>query len=177
MRTVDDYKSLLINLLPMGFIWPIVTQLKKLVELLAVFASELLSVDDRNDDLLNELMPDTTNELLERWENILGLPEPCITATQTFQQRVNAVVAKIGLNASLSKQFYIDMALQLGYTITITVLAAASWQVNGSLATITYFRADISACGEPLQVSDNDLLECAIQQAKPAHTQVTFSYT
>lgn len=57
-------------------------------------------------------------ELLEDWERVYGLP-PCVGASQA--QRVARLLAKIRMKpGSLAKQFYIDIAALMGYTITIT---------------------------------------------------------
>lgn len=51
------------------------------------------------------------------------------------------------------------------------------WQVNAADdVKITYFRASSSNAGEPLAKWGNEMLECAIVNAKPAHTYVLHSY-
>lgn len=181
-RNLDDYTRLLIALMPKGRLWESALGLgKKLKALMEVIAGELLQVEERVKDLVNELMPDKTNALTPRWESILGLPDSCTGVLPTLQQRIAAILGKLFLlgveRGSLSEQFYIDLADRHGYTITITVLSANNWRVNAPATTIIYFRAGVSSAGDPLQSSDNDLLECVMNKYKPAHTAVTFNYT
>jgi len=157
-------------------------------------ADELSRADGRAADLLRELDPRTTVELLTDWETALGLPDACVPAGQTIQQRRSAVVAKYTSLGGQSRQFYIDLAAALGYTITITefrpfragISVAGdpltngdwifAWQVNAPETTIFEFRAGQSTAGEPLRNWGNDELECAISAVKPAHTEVLFAY-
>ena len=179
MRVVTDYKTQLISLLPVGKLWPSKNLKNNITEILTVFSAELLQVENRHNDLVNELHPISTNELINRWEYIVGLPDDCIAAGNALQQRINAVLSKLFTlgKGNLNEQFYINQAAALGYTITITVLSANSWQVNAPILTTTYFKAGLSKCGEKIQTSGNDLLECVINKTKPAHTVVTYSYT
>jgi hypothetical protein len=78
-------------------------------------------VDGRAADLLErESDPRITVELLPDWERNWGLPDPCYTAPQTVAQRQTALIARMTLWGSQSRQWYIDFAAFLGYTITIT---------------------------------------------------------
>ena len=50
------------------------------------------------------------------------------------------------------------------------------WVVHAQGEPTTLFRAGVSAAGEPLVSWSNQLLECAIRNAAPAHTVVHFAY-
>ena len=50
------------------------------------------------------------------------------------------------------------------------------WMVHASGEPTTVFRAGVSGAGEPLVSWSNQLLECAIRNAAPAHTMVHFAY-
>jgi len=50
------------------------------------------------------------------------------------------------------------------------------WMVHASGEPTTLFRAGVSGAGEPLVSWSNQLLECAIRNAAPAHTMVHFAY-
>ncbi len=50
------------------------------------------------------------------------------------------------------------------------------WVVHASGEPTTLFRAGVSGAGEPLASWSNQLLECAIRAAAPAHTHVHFAY-
>ena len=50
------------------------------------------------------------------------------------------------------------------------------WVVHAQGEPTTVFRAGVSGAGEPLASWSNQLLECAIRAAAPAHTVVHFAY-
>lgn len=50
------------------------------------------------------------------------------------------------------------------------------WVVRASGEPTTRFRAGVSGAGEPLVSWSNQLLECAVRNAAPAHTLVHFAY-
>jgi uncharacterized protein YmfQ (DUF2313 family) len=79
-------------------------------------------VDGRAADLLEtESDPRATTELLTDWERNWGLPDPCLTDPPTaFGPRRVALVTKMTLLGAQSRQFFIELAKTLGYTITIT---------------------------------------------------------
>nr|WP_249792673.1 putative phage tail protein [Bradyrhizobium sp. BRP22] len=78
-------------------------------------------VDGRAADLLErESDPRQTLELLPDWERNWGLPDPCYTSPQTIAARQIALVARMTMLGSQSRQFYIDFATKLGYSITIS---------------------------------------------------------
>ena len=191
----EDYKQQLIALLPQGSLWPERQTSNNLTRLLLALAEELARVDARANELLNEIFPDTTVKLLPDWERIAGLPDICVGQLTLLQERRNSLLGVLSIQRGLSRQFYIDVAVRLGYIITITEFlpfragssltgdalyytnAIMTWQVNAPGTTIIYFRAGQSSAGDPLQISNNQLLECAMNALKPAHTKVTFNYT
>jgi uncharacterized protein YmfQ (DUF2313 family) len=78
-------------------------------------------VDGRAADLLEiESDPRSTVELLPDWERNWGLPDPCIQSPQTVSQRQFALVQRMTIQGGQSRQFFIDIAKQIGYDITIT---------------------------------------------------------
>lgn len=80
--TTDDYVQLLSALLPPGPAWSSDDVAIKGV------APSLFRAHQRGDDLMLELDPRTTTELIERWERCCGLPDECIpSGTQTLRQR------------------------------------------------------------------------------------------
>jgi uncharacterized protein YmfQ (DUF2313 family) len=176
MRTLSDYKNQLIALLPDGVVWPVVGVVSNLTTLLEVAANELQRVDAAFDDLIDNLMPDSTSQLISEWEAVVGLPDPCTGMLPTLQDRVNAVIARLSIQGGLHEQFYIDLAARFTYTITITILGANQMQINASVVTATYFRAGVSRAGDPVATSGNALLQCLINKTKPAHVAVTYNF-
>lgn len=168
----------------------------ELYPVIEALSAEVSRADCRATALIDEALPDTTTELLEDWERMLGLPESCIPeAFSTIGQRRNMVLFKLRLIGQQDPAFYIELAAVLGYTITITEFSAARagllrtgerligpdwlfwWQVNTALNTIFEFRAGQSQAGDALRQWGDDGLECILNKYKPAHTRILFSYT
>ncbi|MBR0879097.1 uncharacterized protein YmfQ (DUF2313 family) [Bradyrhizobium barranii subsp. barranii] len=120
-RSGDEYRDAFLTLLPQGQAWP-----KHAVDSVLWQACDGLCrywgyVDGRAADLLErESDPRITVELLPDWERNWGLPDPCYTAPQTIAARQLALVARMTMMGAQSREFYINFAAQLGYTISIT---------------------------------------------------------
>ncbi len=187
------YLQQLQALLPPGAAWSRERD-ATLTALLDALAQELAHVDVEAESLVDEADPRTTAQLLTDWERVAGLPDVCVTATQTTAERRDALVQKIANLGGQSRQFFIDLAARLGYTITITefhpfqVGESAvgdalngdpwifAWQVNAPAGQIREFKVGESAVGDPLRSWGDELLECVIERLKPAHTHVIFAY-
>lgn len=134
--------------------------------------------------LLSEMFPDTTFVLMADWERVYGLPDPCTGPLATVQERRAALIGRYQDKGGQSRQFYVDLATSLGYTVTMgdpqgtpgTDEWAFKWYVNAPETTITYYRAGQSTAGEPLAKWGNALLECAFNRRKLAHTEIVFTY-
>lgn len=191
--TPERYAEQLDALLPQGQAWPREPG-SRLHALTRALAEEFARVEARADALLSEALPATTLEMLEDWERVTGLPDPCVTESQTIQERRNAMLARLTSAGGQSREFFISLAECLGFTITITEFhpfragrssagdAACSvewrhaWRVNAPETTVISFRAGQSAAGEPLRKWGNELLECVFNRVKPAHTVLLFGY-
>lgn len=187
----ENYLQQLQALLPSGLAWA-KSSSTILAKLLNAFSEEFKRVDYRADDVLNEADPRTTNELLAEWEYIAGLPDLCTGIPATIALRRELLVSKLTNVGGQSKQFYIDLATKLGFTITITEFKcyrvnsrvnealndsdwAFTWRVNSAQNTVRTFNVS-SRVNEPLASWGNTALECAITRLKPAHTYVQFAY-
>jgi len=83
-------------------------------KLLLSAAEELARLDGRAVDLFKELDPPTTDELLEDWERILGLPDPCILTEQTIDERRGAIAAKLRSVGGQSKAYILGVLAAFG---------------------------------------------------------------
>lgn len=192
-KSAADYAVLLRQLLPPGRVISSDND-SNLEQLLQAIAEEFARVDGRATNLLSE-QPDTTTELLYDWERVAGLPDNCSgNLADTMQGRRAALVAKLASVGGQSEAYFIGVAKALGYDISITTfkpfkagMSAAGdgvynddwvhvWQVVAPGTTVFEFKAGQSAAGEPLRSWGNEALECKINQLKPAHTKVLFSY-
>lgn len=191
--TPEQYAAQLDALLPLGQAWPRDADAKMRL-LTRGLAEEFARVDARSKDLIGEVLPSTTLQMLEDWERATGLPDTCVATGQTIQERRNALLARLTSTGGQSRAFFIDLAKYLGFTITITEFkqfrAGVSrageslngdpwlntWRVNAPQTTIILFRTGASTAGEPLAKWGNELLECVFRRVKPAHTHLQFGY-
>lgn len=193
--TVTAYRDQLAALLPRGAAWA-KQRGSMLLSLLESLAVEAARVDEHGGDLLVEMIPDTTLEMLADWERVAGLPDDCVTdETRTIETRRAALLTKLRSLGGQSRQYFIDLAAVFGFTITITEFKpfragsghsgdpvcseawAFAWRVNAPTVTVTPFRAGAGAAGEPLRIWGNARLECLLSRYKPAHTEVLFAYS
>lgn len=189
----DDYAAQMKALLPRGRVWPfgLDTVISATIKGLA---GSFARVSQRADDLLGETLPFAVDELLPEWEATLGLPDPCQGPAPTVVQRRQQVIARFAKSGGQTTAYFIDLALQLGYVITITQFTpfrvgmtvglplygeawAYAWQVNAALYNLQYFRVGLNSVGDPLATFGNAVLECELTRVKPAHTILIFSYS
>lgn len=69
--------------------------------------------------LTQESDPRATVVLLPDWERAFGLPDPCAPPPGSIADRQLALVTKMTLLGAQSRAFFIGVAAQLGYTVTI----------------------------------------------------------
>jgi uncharacterized protein YmfQ (DUF2313 family) len=119
-RSGDDYGTAFLSLLPQGQAWP--KNPGTTLDLACRGLAEYWGfVDSRAADLLEqESDPRETLELLPDWERNWGLPDPCYTAPQDIDGRHRELLMRMTMQGSQSREFFIGVAAQLGYTITIT---------------------------------------------------------
>lgn len=185
------YLAQLQALLPPGDLWRR-DQDASLTNLMKALAQEFARIDSRAQDLLREADPRTTSELLEDFERVAGLPDPCVPDVQSVEARRLRLVQKLTGRGGQSRAFFIELAANLGFPITITefrpftaVSSCASainpnpwcyvWLVNAPAVRIDNMTAT-SACREPIRSWGNELLECVLTRLKPAHTHLLFGY-
>lgn len=136
--------------------------------------------------------PRSAGQMLADWERLLGLDG----TGKNRQRRVLAVMAKLNETGGLSIPYFVRLAEAAGYQIQIDEpqpfragvnragdrLAPQEimwvWHVNvrGGNNRITRFRAGISAAGDRLTDYGDAVIETVIQDLKPAHTAVRFTY-
>ena len=119
-RSGEDYGSAFLQLLPQGPAWPREpgSTLDLACRGLALYWGE---VDRRAGDLLEqESDPRKTLELLPDWERNWGLPDPCYTAPLTIGERQLALIMRMTMQGAQSREFFIEVAAQIGYTIRIS---------------------------------------------------------
>lgn len=187
----DKYSKLLANLLPPGPAWSADDSLLK------GLAPSLGRVEQRTADLMLEIDPASTSELIDRYETICGLPDSCTPiATQTLTERRQRLSAKINVKGGLNAAFYLDQLAQLGYenasigryehpeftceSSCTDALYDATWRYLWTVYLPT--SADVSemtcndSCISSLRAWGDGVAECVISKLAPSHTIVNFVY-
>lgn len=145
--------------------------------------------------LLLETDPRTTDVLLPDWERVYGLPDACVGAGSTVEQRRAYLAAKVAETGGIARTYYENLAVVLGYPET-TIKGCKptscemscdspvrdetwrfAWTVNIPHQTDNhgFFRAD-SSCTDAVDYYLMGVLECVFMRLKPAHTHVLFTY-
>ncbi len=174
--TARNYREQMQALLPSGPAWPRHDD-ATLTKALDALAEEFARIGVRAEELPIEILPNTTTELITDWERVMALPDECVgQLEETLAKRRSAVVAKLTGGGSAAIDYYIALALQLGYVITITEPATHTWLITAPATTTTYFNVGNSVVGERLISYNHDFFECYFLAIKPAHTSLSFAY-
>lgn len=185
-KTAADYLAQLHALFPPGD--AISHELDTdLSNLLLALADEFERFDDRAQQLIIEIDPRSTTELITEWERVTGLPD-CAAIGPTLGARRSDVVHRLTLIASLTPQFLVDELAALGFTdVVITefecfevgfsqvgeeLIEEGGWFfLDIETAEVAVFEAEIGAftVGEPLGAIVNDTIDCHLRRLLPAH--------
>lgn len=179
MPTPELYEEQASALLPPGRIWTRRPD-STLHRLLLAFSDLFSSVHSAAAQLLVELYPPSTVDLLPEWERLLGLPDECAAGLdQTLQERRARVVERLTIEPHPTLLYLTQVATALGYSATITEGPGLfEITVNVAFGRVTYFRTGESRVGETLGKFDQaDDLECVLREQKPAHLELVFNYT
>ncbi|WP_103035238.1 YmfQ family protein [Castellaniella caeni] len=141
---------------------------------------------------LAAVTPFGAGELLVDWERLLGL-----SGTGGYQQRLDAVLAKLAEVGGLSIPYFISLAKRLGYAIQIIepqpfradasragdavyvdeVIWCFQVVVEGATTWRVYpFRAGSSVAGDRVLTFGDPVIEEVLNDLKPGHTFVYFAY-
>lgn len=160
------------------------TVLSDLIDGLVV---ELSRIGVRTDDILLEMDPRTTVELLPDWERVADLPDPCAAAPVTIPDRQAALTARItsrgGDTGGSTVAMLLAIAVELGY--------ADAFVRRFHLPAFTC----TSLCSDPLNSrnagwpfvyeivlphddgqTNGDIVKCQIDRTAMAHLGLTYSF-
>ena len=112
--TADDFIRILRGLLPKGLVW-VRTASSRLTRHLEGMAEEFVRVHNSGSNLMEEADPQTTSDMLEDWERVLGLPEFEYSPTEVDERR-NVVVGKLASTGGQSAAYFEALAARYGVT-------------------------------------------------------------
>ncbi|WP_375591707.1 YmfQ family protein [Chitiniphilus eburneus] len=160
---------------------------------LSVEGAALDAAQRRAAEVANGVTPLFARDLLPEWERVCGVAP---AAGAGYQQRVQAVVAKLAETGGLSRPYFIRLAAGLGYQISIDepqpfragfnragdrlnvhdVIWVWRVTVLSGAGRAYRFRAGFSAAGERLTTFGEQVIEAVFNDLKPAHTFCHFIY-
>jgi len=195
LRDAAQYRAQLRTLLPAGPAWD-PELVPELETILAGAAMELARVDARAFDLINEMDPAGVSELVPEWEQVMGLPDPCLGSNPAFEDRRLAVRQRLIAVGGQSRAYFIDIAVRQGYpesTITEhraprfgrsrfgsahfgTWAVQFMWTLNSGPRRRLGRRFGVSFWGERFGANPSGALECVIRRSAPAHTLEFINY-
>jgi len=193
MRTKEQYAEVFQKLMPRGKLFDF-QDADLFYDFSLAVGENFSDFDLRCDNLLTEIYPTTTVELLNNWETEYGLPDSCSQPDDSEETRRKLLLAKYNALGGQTPAYYISLAAYLGYTITITefntfrtninktndVLYGEdwmwTWQVNVAEETGIYFKTNQATANEKLIDFGNERLICFLEKYKPSHTLVIFNY-
>jgi uncharacterized protein YmfQ (DUF2313 family) len=193
--TPADYLEVIGDLLPIGAAWPRDPE-TVLMRFWGALADEWARIHARDCDLIAEAYPCGSHELLADWERVVGLPDECTEGMALSESaRQAAVCAKLGETGGQSVNYYVELAARWGYTISVEEfwpwrigtlplcdglllgMPGHWWEVTVPSLPVHYVTVGCWRLGEPIAVIlGQELLECLIRRAAPAHTIPDFSY-
>lgn len=195
VRTEGDYAVMLAGLLPPGPAWS-PEQAPGVHRVIAGLAPEFARVDGRVSDMIDEADPLTVRELVPDWERVMSLPDPCMGASPTFEDRRKAVRDRHVAIGGQSIAYFLSLVAEQGYPdATITEHRAPRfgrsrfgvarfgtwgqqflWTINLGRRVEGGRRWGVTQWGERFGVNQNEGIECLVRRYAPAHTVVLFNY-
>ena len=197
-RSIDEVQAAIVAEAPRGWAWPHVEPSadESLFEtLFKPLAKGIADVEATAEAMMEEVDPRTATLLLQDFERVLG-PDPCgrDPSLLSLDQRRGLAHQRWTARGGASRAYFIGMAAKRGVEITISEnrvsmaggLVAGDelvdapeqfiWTVHLALLGETLFEAGSGQAGDRLYDIVLSDVECDIRRARPAHTEVTFSY-
>lgn len=190
-HSVAQWTSSILAQMPRGIIWQRATSLD-LYKYAQGYAPRLERAEASADNLLFEMRPESTLQLLPEWEEYLGLPECVAEPVTNLEYRRYAVVEKYHRKGGLQAWNIQKLATDLGFTVEVDetfphhcmrsctyplweqkyryILRVTVYGIPGAYMTCL---DDILT---PLLTSDARVLECALQRYKVGGLFYEFYY-
>jgi uncharacterized protein YmfQ (DUF2313 family) len=166
-----------------------------LTKLLSAIAAMFLDAQLRFEGLMLQADPRRATSMLPDWERTLGLPDRCTPAGQQLIDRQRAAYQRLTEEGGQSTPYFIGLAEKLGEpNVTITKFKRFKcnsscndalyseddkfvWRVNVPRPALNVRRMNCNSnCNSALQEYTPSVIECAIDERKPAESTVIFAY-
>ena len=189
----DAYREQIHALLPAGRAWPEEAD-TTLDALVRAMAAQVAEVDRSASNLLTEILPNTTFNLLPDWERVAGLPDICSVLGSTITIRRASLLEKLVTKPNLNVTEFERIGRTFGATITVEELDQARadaivnldtadgrwrfvWWIGIPLSADLRYLRMTSRVNERFATFDrNTELECRLENAAPAHTELVVGY-
>lgn len=163
-------------------------------KILIGLASEWLNFRDKINEVSNQYNPKTTTQLIQEWEEFVGIPDSCIPIASTIEQRrLNVLLKLAGINATTENQFK-KVAEILGYNIQVSNGVSTSTfpltlpfllisEASAPYTIVITLPSSLQPSGFPLTfpftltAQQPAILNCLFDKLKPANTQLFFRYS
>lgn len=167
------------------------SNLRKLVE---GMCNEFVRSERSINEFIEEMMPDTTEDYIGRWEQAVGIPDSCFPVEIELEARRLNVQRKLSLLGLQTEADFVSFASSLGLTIkaksgidhdvtngygtespdiTFTNAKEARFTiVITSLFSTNAFDYDFDF---PFQTAEQALMECVFRHAKPANCDIVYT--
>lgn len=189
--TQDEQRAALVSWMPPGMAW-VAFRITDTVawKFLNGLAPEFVRLAQLIEDS-RKTIPKTSNntDFLLEWEFALGIPDDCLPATGSTEERWTHVLAKFASMNIQTNADWIALAAIFGFVITV------SGGIGSSLYPVGFFADDKEARNYivvtfdivepiafpytfPIQFEQNQtqIMECMFTKLKPVHNMITFLY-
>ena len=156
-------------------------------------AGQFIRFKDKANQIYDEYDPNYTTDLIEEWEEFVGIPDDCIGNSGTLEERrINILLKLSGINATTAKQFeYIasilgfDIKVETGFdssTLPLTLPFLLISEEEILFTIVVTLEASLKPSGLPLTLPFTlgilapEILRCLFDKLKPANTKVLFRY-
>lgn len=193
VASADDYTAQLEQLLPTGPAWPREGD-SPTDRAFPPVGTSMAEAHGRLNQLIEEADARTTSELLDDFERVVGLPDPCLDPPSSTAERRRRVVQRLTYQGGQSAAFFIGLLASLGYPgATIKEyrpFVAKSkcnaplnqggwrfgWTVSVPASVNVQVMTCVARCNDPLASWGDPGLQCLLAVHKPAHTRLFVGY-
>lgn len=188
MAVDTEYRDAMLHLLPRGKAWPRHPD-SDMAKFLLALSKELVRVEQRVQQLMRERNPATTVEMLNEWLNDWDVPGPNVAGDIGTSRLRDLLIAKIQSIGWQSRQYFLDLASSLGFTVTIEEYTEADpgpigytgdewnfiWKITAPATDITPARFGTSRYGDLYQEWGDDVLENFLRDHVHTHRVLLFA--